>query len=527
MTKEETTQRYKIIKQLNDKTFDISKLPPNNIFLQYKLNNETIEETIKRWLINKQSFTINKLYKYNILTTETKITQPSLVKPKEYNIFGCPLSTDIDIIISCCIDLNENIDIEFLKQELKDLGYTNTSLDINLVYIENGLITKQTKGGKETQNMVYYTYKHHKQKHKLLCTKPIDIDIQDNIKSIAKFILDYSENLLTKEEYQKERLVKQQIYCDATKRIQHSIDILNQSSYTDIDINKSLVMKFTQLILIDNNIYAYTKVEIADEFDKLYPNTKNGILYYLTRHKQGVYDKDILPFLISKYKQYTQSKQEQIQFKLNLTNLTNLEQEFIKSPLQPTKDFIILFKSLCKDKSINSFFQGINCNEDKLPTYVKYYSVSQKSKEWFDLNKTLKNEEYEVLTYDKEDWIEHYYNLIRGCIIENIITNYTDFDILLNEKCIKIMTGIITNNTQVISPDLILLTQSNVFIPVEIKTIPEKPSNNHNNARTLHMSKVQLRTAMNILKTNSGIIIIVYIYDNIIDCRYMKINFFI
>src|SRR5207247_1544387 len=95
--------------------------------------------------------------------------KPKLAEYISFNVIGCPESRDIDLVVVMKnkVDVKELIDLEKLKGELVLLGYDiNRELDINQIYIqeEDGKLQQSSKGApNETQNIIYYTYKHHKQ----------------------------------------------------------------------------------------------------------------------------------------------------------------------------------------------------------------------------------------------------------------------------------------------------------------------------------------------------------------------------
>jgi hypothetical protein len=89
----------------------------------------------------------------------------------------------------------------------------------------------------------------------------------------------------------------------------------------------------------------------------------------------------------------------------------------------------------------------------------------------------------------------------------------------------KILVGMIAENklkgSRGIAPDLLLLTEDGTIIPVEIKCLHSEFREDHDFRRGIKLARGQLKSSLNILGGNQGLIVIMnifhergkYIYD--------------
>ena len=124
------------------------------------------------------------------------------------------------------------------------------------------------KGSKETQNIILHTYKYHKQEYECFFDKQIDIDLNDKIRSFVVFVLNYLQDIIGIEQYKLHRENKKRIYNNPAERIQYANEILmNISIDIDKSILKAISMKLMQIILLNDDIYAYTKKELVNRIN--------------------------------------------------------------------------------------------------------------------------------------------------------------------------------------------------------------------------------------------------------------------
>jgi len=236
-----------------------------------------------------------------------------------FTVFGCPLSTDIDVV--CYVDeiyssngfVNPlfSSEIERLTAELSELGYdVSRGLDISLVTIKENNIVALSKGGRETQNIIISTHMHHIQKYPVPALEWVTGDILDKCRAIAKFYLDHLEHIAL--DYASVRNKKKEVYTigtdailDFSKTILQYINMSNIESQQWVDTMKSIVMKYIQLIILSVGKYEYTKEGLAIMIDEMFKHEFETIgtncLWFLTRGKRGAFSDKALEFLHSKY----------------------------------------------------------------------------------------------------------------------------------------------------------------------------------------------------------------------------------
>ena len=549
---------YSICRKIFTSTFsDIAYITDQNINKTLKTlidlirpyeSLDNIKENIHN-IITDLGPVITKFY-----TTLQKYKGKSFVEFKAFNIFGDPFSTDTDIIVAITNrnDIDKEIDIEKLKDCLAKLGYDNTKpLDVNLVYIDDNCNIEWSEKGNiaETQNIVFATYHHHKQSYPCLIKRFLLTKIEDKVNATVKFVLDNLKVLIGISEYAIERENKRSAYLSISDRVDYVVSILHKIKYHDtlpwLSVIKSLTMKIIQLMLYDRSlVMVYTKNELALEFNKLYPDTLDSVLFLLFRGRRGSFDINTLNLLFDEFtKIITNNKPVDLSWSTLTIDTTSksldkLISEFIESPCKPTNEFIRLFESACPSRDINSMFH-ISCqNTHLLPKTIREnhcIEIEQRSPEWTSLlTYYLCGKNTGVIPYDGLHWVAFYYNLIRGSIVEMITIKTCDFRNIINEKYEKITVGLLVEQKNIkgsiaIAPDLLLYCEeSKKIIPVEIKCLEGKPADNHSYRRAVSLASRQLETAMKILKVDVGIIVLVYVYFSndkpIYDVKATKID---
>lgn len=531
------------------------------------------------WLEQFYNFptkTLNKYLKDNNLKYDEFTNTIVNIYPEDYarliyynnepyhNIFGCNLSSDTDIIVMVDkISYLHPKDIKILTNYLEK-KYKN--IDVNLISINNGTI-QTLHGGNEIINMVLETYKLHDNTHPCFFKEHDRVEILPLIKisTLSKFIIDNGKKMFTLDEYKIVRQNKKDVYQNGIDRLYLALKWIKKfslKSVTDSNIGfwKSTFMKICQSLLSDKNITngIYTKESLANIFISEFTQFNECIKDILLKTHRGIIPLGIIDQLIILVKELGEkvypkySNPVIINPIVNKTNLTDkIYYEFINSPINPSNIFISEWI-----KNYDIFIEKQFIEENKNITYLKNFNelydriinVPQHSPEWKKLYSDTyvcgRNSGHKKLSpkCSKEDSIKLRYNLISGCIGENLVDNFFDFNNILNSNFIKIKVGMIVDNIAPGSngscPDLLLLDiHTKKIIIVEIKTFQHKASYNSNFLREAILARKQIAKAANIINiynniVNKGIIIYLFITPDehknynkyIYDCRYEIIN---
>lgn len=467
-----------------------------------------------------------------------------------FQVFGCVTSRDIDIaiLVRSHLELTENINIHRLHAELTELGYDiSRGIDLNVLYSNNGTVMACTRGSTEIQNMLYATYDLHPQKYPRFVSGLTPVDKEDKISATAKFILDNLKTLICETKYVKERLNKRAAYAGRWNRVTYVLSILHLIRVTDTNDSrecfKSLTMKIIQIILLEKNEFEYQKYELARKLDMIFPGHYQSALWLLTRGIKGFYNPDTVDLLLSELHRIaltvTIIEPTWTRLSIDLThNPTHLQyetfREFIKSPLKPTDKFVKDFKTICPDRSVNCFLINPH-NTDLLPPDIKKRAICipQRSLEWINLLTFYAcGRNTGVKKYTEPDWVQYYYNLIRGAIVELMVIESCDFTPLI-PNYEKITVGFLVEEVGRagclgIAPDLLLLVNgitSVDIIPVEIKCLTGTMSDNHDYRRDIELATKQLESSIKLTGSQSGIIVLVYVNDTGFEVHGTVLNF--
>lgn len=476
------------------------------------------------------------------------IVKKSMVKDEPYaevegfNIFGCPLSTDLDIVLKVKSreDLSRRINLEMIQEELDKLGYRDKEIDYNLIYVEDGVVVEASKGASnETNNILFYTYGCHKQVYPRFVDKTLRLDIVAKIRSIGKFILDNMKGLMSKKLYKEERPKRVQVYQGLWNRVDYAVSIFHhfyeevpKKDMKWLSCMKSIVMKLVQLILLSKGEEEYTKIGLAKKAGQLFPDLENGVLWYLTRGTQGMYNKRVLPELVEFYKDIaTKWKPDDVDWMTldvdTLINTTGLPddvyKEFMGSPLEPTPKFVSRFMEICPNGDIGKLFPLVCLNINRLPQNVQDHvvAVDQRSDEWQNLLKFYKCGKNSGITqYSGSQWVTIYYNLIRGSLGEAVVVNGVDYSKLFPNKVVeKVLIGLLVEKKGVkgsigCAPDMLLVVDSEEVVPVEIKCLGQPPVDNADFRREVDLAQRQLATVKNIIGCSRGLIVFLHMYKD-------------
>ena len=500
----------------------------------------------------------------------TNIITKKIIKIKltEYNIYGCPLSTDCDIAFLTTRenillyqtyktksknDLDYEIELDF-NNILEDLQLNKSvfgkKFDINLIALdENNNITLCLNGSIfDTQNIIFDTYKFHIdiQKYDKFVNNMVDVDLFDKIRGITSFVMKHIEDILKKTENDLQKEKKKMFVSDSNTQFNYVINILKKLNVEicEKSVLKSIVMKLCQIILLNDEIYAYTKENIIENIFYQHNLSKNELWNMLTRdvhgdikcnfkEKQIIFNKlvemyvNIFKILTTQYKW----NDININFEENPSELDdNLVIEFINSPIIMTEKFKELAKNINLLENIDKYFiletYGREHVTSNLNKYISW--IPQRSLEWKKLYLKY-NPSSSNITYSS-------YPLFRGAIGELYVLKYFDFESVLGKDIKKIMVGFLHDSNDfgndekcnMCAPDL-LIQKDNFIIPVEIKCLQIKPTSDITIKayyREFKMAQKQLKyykyilDKINDIKVISGLMIFVFFEENNITTKW-------
>jgi len=484
-------------------------------------------------------------------------SQPSqinrLVEFTQFWVFGCPTSTDIDVIVLAKnrkdVYKNAEIDTVPLKNYLAKLGYDvlTRKIDVNIVWIEDGKLILSQKGCIATQNMLMSTYHLHNQQYRCPFNSLVSLDMNEQVRSASKFILDNLQDLIGKELYHRQfRAEKSTAYEGQWRRVHFAIKVIEHIQKFDTvlwyDAMKSLTMKIIQLVLLEKDIQEYTKSGLAKKFDGFFSGHQQGALWFLMRGKQGTYNADTLQLLKDEFVRIagsivTKDLQWQnvpMSVNPNPTKLSdNLYNEFTWSPLELTPQFESEFTNLCQyAANIGNFFPIPCRNISQLPRTVQSHvvAIDQRSDEWKkQLAYYTCGNNTGIHDCNSSDWVRFYYHLIRGCIVEIMAMNNCDFSVIFpGQKITKVNVGLLVQEvgkkgSPGCAPDLLLILDDKEVVPVEIKCLHSPKADNHDFRRGVSLAHRQLESVVEIIGDKNvchrGIILIVHIHNNVFDVQ--------
>jgi len=517
--------------------------------LKDKITKDKLCENLLLYPIKTYNFI--KKYIPNIDEQIDKLTKILYSEYSSFIVFGCPDSTDIDVVIFVDkkyldksqprpLSINE---CDRLKIELSSIGYDlSRTIDINLLSIEDGRCIGKTKGGEEITNIIIKTYQYHNQLYDLPKLNIIDVKLIDRLKSISKFIITYIKNVVDKINYINFREEKNKIFMSGTDEIIkysiYLIDHINLKEHTRdwYDFMKSLTMKIIQLILLfESNDYIYTKKELANCLDRYNYNTDNA-LYLLYRGKYGVFSLEDTIKLFDYYKNTVIKYYKNINCikisipKNTIKNTTKLNDElfnlFIQSPNK------VLNKEKWNNIDINNLFliepteiKSIDLDDNIIDKH--FIQISQRSDEW---KKLIKYYQCGRNSHDNiKPTIDGMYNLLRGALTEAILINIFNPETIELYGWTKINVGLLVEEkdkekSRGCSPDLILIKDKKI-IPVEIKTL-QSSIHNSDFYNKIDLATRQLESVENILGKdiviNKLIIIAYWKEELVIECYLEK-----
>jgi hypothetical protein len=507
-----------------------------------KMVNDLVVKNLKMYPV-KTFKCVSKLYH---LTTDDleDLCYDKFSKFESFLFFGCPYSTDIDCaVIVRSID-HENgqpyplhhTEYERLIKEIKSIsqlvGFTEDdikNLDYNLIAIDPSeyKVVAFSKGGNEIQNMIMETYHYHEQVYPKPDLVHIDIEPFDKIRSIAKYIIDNLEEIISSDKLYKQIKDKRTIaYKEGIDEIiELSITILPYLNLEDRiatrNVYKSLTLKIAQLILLEHKEYEYTKLELANKVGKYLPELKDGILWNLFRGSFGVFNSITMVRLLEEYTRIINEYKSNIftiYTSYNLEEMLDLHAtfkmskalyfEFLMSPTEPTNKFKIMWPdTYLSNQSINELFI-IECSSQEDIHKLEYWIhienflwIDQRSEDWLTLLKYYTCGKNSKIV---NDTIEAKYNLIRGAMAEQIILELFNPEHIGLKNYVKIKVGLIVeafeHGSRGCAPDLLLLNvMTGELIIVEIKCL-KTDKKNSDYYRELKMANKQCNETFSIIK---------------------------
>jgi len=500
-------------------------------------------------------------------------------------VFGSPDSRDIDLAYFVqSNEMNKSLwgpdmiyDHRVLKQKLRERGYDleKRELDVTIVMIDsNGNIERTSKGAcHNTQNIIWFTHHYHSGNQGMPISHPIpieDFDVRDNCRSIAKFILDYTEDLVSSEDYTKIRQARRQAYgSEADKKggLVARTKFIREQIYPLIDLQppfsaviqdrfKSLYMKLIQMSLMERSQLEYNKCLLAQHVDGLVDSQEAE--WFLSRGQRGKFGQNkSFGILMKEFFRIVEEESflERLVWKEIETGWSNsnpLAPEyddhfwrlFCESPDQPSEELIEAFLSRHAEAfgddfnstSIGSLFVFPSSNLEQFPEHIRHqiHCESQRSPEWQELlrfykcgrNTGVPDRPAECDTAAK--FVRFYWNLIRGCLGEMIVQSLSgerirfpdhtsqSVGLLVEEKGVKGTPGM--------APDLLLVNEEEV-IPVEIKCLTGEFIDNSKRRRGIHLAHKQVQQCMRLLKSSKGLIIFLYTNPNDFKVYSTQISF--
>ena len=507
--------------------------------------------------------------------------------------FGCPESTDADIAVELkyndlnllnektCSDLNQKqIERELLPIVYKyiELSQQQGELDfdgkeVDLCCFEINYEKHEICWGSKGTNINLQFYLHFtstKEFNRLLkCPSIQDIDKPTQMLQPCKIILKKLEDIVNNRLLYVNHFREKKKVCFANgnetiaeyglELISH-FKIMPHTRHNTILISlwKNLTMKIIQSYLIDKefNGNMYTKSAMIKQFSIHYPSHSDGVRILLLRELNNP-DIEIpyetIDLLINLCRKLIEKhvyppdpvKVIDVSDCFNTTCLDpRLINEFKKSPQHPTDRFCKIFSNSYDAENLNKAFMApctnINCLSQELKSRV--YTVAPKSPEWSCLlsqhdcgrNSGVIPIPPGLSSCDK---VAFRYNLIRGCIGEDIATYYIKKNCLydiVGMLYITVIVGLIVESKRYIgsrgcAPDIIIKTFLGKLIPIEIKTIYGTPTRNSHFTRAMYLATRQVQTCNDLIGDQMWLMVYECVCKLLIPCMigYVINNIFV
>lgn len=478
-----------------------------------------------------------------------------------WNQFGCPRTgNDYDVAIL----VNEVHKPLYPGEEesfiayFRNLEFVDPNKEIDICYLSNKDESFQTnKGGPETANIVFHSYKWHPQHHPCIFTESdlVKVWTSDKLITISKFIMDNAEDMMSPDVYNTFREHKHQVYHSGAERFLLTFDLFAQLE-TDghYGLWKSITMKLIQTYLtsVDPDYHLnpshYDKLLMSQEFGKHFPDKASDVescLLYKTRDtgfpvglKEFLLEKVYKPLFQSHYPMLSK---EFIDIDPSLNNPTLLPdaiyQLFLTSPNKMPDGFAPLwFSHYGESCSIGKEFVEPCQNVEilmRFPTlWSRVLTMPQRSDEWMQAYhhdyKTGRAGGIRVIPDEATPTqrLSRLYNLIMGATGEMIVSDNIDWSTLIGQPCQFASIGMISQGglgTQAYCPDGLLVLEDDTIVALEFKTIYDEsePRDGTNFIREYNLARLQLGGAIRVINQDSptplatyGIVVFMFIYPH-------------
>lgn len=365
-----------------------------------------------------------------------KLPTPPTVPMHIYSwiIFGCPLSSDIDVILLTTSEYYINgsfigtynlekignwIKRVYLRKRKinmtinfdhdKNILYLNNRpLDVSLGILKNNKIIYMTKGCQETTNpIIHATFKYHPQVFK---NNPIADDFENEhplcrLNSISKYIFQNYKVLFPQHLHDEISKFKAHSFKNDIKRNNYmfsllpNIDILHLDDYfgnngnmsDKIDVVKSLTIKLSQFLLLMCGKMAFTRELICHNVNLLYPGIGDAVFFRLSRGKwsTNIPQYDCFPLLLDVLREYMTIVPPPLSWSIHNFNddvlqhfsetycshkhdhvMGRIIREFFLSPAKPSEDFKNMFKNKFPDRDFSDAFMNECSPSSQVPEWL-------------------------------------------------------------------------------------------------------------------------------------------------------------
>tara|TARA_B100001248_G_scaffold262671_1_gene260721 strand:- start:918 stop:2822 length:1905 start_codon:yes stop_codon:yes gene_type:complete len=477
--------------------------------------------------------------------------------------FGCPASTDADVAVEIkCIDPKlvdektcDKLDQRIIERQLLPIIYKYIEIlqkknqldlkdkEVDLCCFEINYGKKEICWGSKGTNINLQFYLHFTSNRTyntiIECPSIKDVDKPTQMLQACKIILKQLESIVDDrsiyvDHYREDKKIA---FANGNETIaEYGLELMqkfkvvqsNRDNTTLISLWKTITMKIIQSYLIHKefNGNMYTKEKMIQQFSIHFPTHSEGVRILLLRqlnnpdvaipHETIDLLINICTELIEKYVYPPEPIQTiDVSDCPNPTHLDNqLITEFKKSPQDATDKFCQIFSGTYDTGNLNdAFISGcshVNCLPRKLQKRI--YTDAPKSTAWTRL---LKQHECGrnsgvipiPLGASATEKVAFRYNLIRGCIGEDIATYFIKngcLNSILGILYITVIIGLIVESkvqlgSRGCAPDIIIKTFLGKLIPIEIKTIYGKPTRNSHFTRAMYLANRQVQTCLDLI----------------------------
>jgi hypothetical protein len=199
-----------------------------------------------------------------------------------FNFFGSEDSKDYDVMFFLN-KLPNSIEkchllTEYFNWYLFENGYFDKPVNSNICVNENGIVKEVFKGSiDEVNNMLYFTYKNHKQIYSDKIDKLVERNKQDKINRTVRVLLTFISRTYLRDEVKK-ALYSEDLNLRISVLSKFDFSVLNENEIdTKVchsDYWKVLAFQLGQTLLLLDGIEAYSKNEILSCYPLLFNHLK-------------------------------------------------------------------------------------------------------------------------------------------------------------------------------------------------------------------------------------------------------------